>query len=86
MLVTLFFRRTKWGAELGSTDPNAKHPLISSIFLAFLWFFYVLMSILQSYEVVELYILNIIVWACAGLFAIVMIGLTMVLPGMVSIA
>merc|ERR1711871_232581 len=42
-LATLFFRRVCYGAELGASTPGAKHPLISSVFLTFLWFFYIVM-------------------------------------------
>ena len=44
------FRRDVYGAELGSSDPNAKHPLITSIFFASLWFFYVTMSVSMVYK------------------------------------
>ena len=74
-LVILFFRRITFGFELGAIDPTSNHSLICSVFLAFLWFFYVTMSVLQTYEYVAENILFGVTGGCAFLFLVAMGGL-----------
>lgn len=69
-LVVLVFRRVVFGAELGASSPTAKHTTVTSVFLACLWFFYVTMSILQTYEVVAEDTLLKVVGLCAVLFVL----------------
>ena len=50
-VATLIFRRFKVGGELGGSQFGRS---LSAAFLVFLWFFYIVMSILQAYGVADL--------------------------------
>eukprot|EP01051_Picozoa_sp_SAG22_P018861 SAG22_NODE_3305_length_1791_cov_1.262411_2_plen_214_part_00 len=81
-LLTLIFRRSVFGAELGNRHPGATtHTKVTSIFMALLWFTYVTMSVLQTYEIVDEGLLMGIVGGGGGLFVVVMLGLKGVLGG-----
>jgi solute carrier family 8 (sodium/calcium exchanger) len=75
VLATLTFRRAVFGAELGASDPNAKHPLITSIFFVGLWLLYVSMSILAVYKWATVDSLLKIIVGCVVLFVIVLGGM-----------
>ena len=80
-LSTLLFRRVVFGAELGARTPGASHHKLTSVFFAALWFFYVAMSIIQTWKLVEQGTLYAVLGVVVLLFAIVLGGLFAKLNG-----
>jgi solute carrier family 8 (sodium/calcium exchanger) len=80
-ILTLYFRRKIFGAELGAREPGSKHQIVTSVFFVTLWCFYIAMSVAQTWGLAADSTLYMIVIGAVVLFAMVMTGLTAKLSG-----
>lgn len=78
---TLYFRRKIFGAELGAREPGSTHHTVTSAFFVMLWFFYIAMSVAQTWHLAAMSTLYMVIIGAVLLFVVVMATLTAKLKG-----
>lgn len=80
-IATLYLRRKIFGAELGAREPGSIHHTVTSVFFTLLWFFYIAMSVAQTWRLAPDNTLYMIVVGALVLFIVVFVALMAKLSG-----